>query len=91
MVWKTDLRLADEDKAAIYGDCRFFPVGFGDTPAEGLECPLNELPDDWFFIAIDAHASDAKWNFSPAMEALLDALIRSRAIQCFLRRVFDPL
>jgi hypothetical protein len=65
--------------------CRFFPVGFGldvNTPP-GLEAPLNDEPDDWFISEIDAHASDAKWNFSPAMEALFDALIRRSEIQCF--------
>ena len=37
----------------------------------------------WLWSQIDAHASDAKWDFSPAMEAVLDALIRRSAIQCF--------
>ena len=64
--------------------CRFFPVGFGNTPEEGFESPLNDEPANWFINEIDAHASDAKWNFSPAMEALFDALIRRSAIQCFL-------
>ena len=91
---RDELRIFDQDNC-----CRFFPVGFGidcNTPP-GFEAPLNELPDDWFRNEIDAHDSDAKWNFNPGMEALFDAIIRRSEIRFFFydnvswtKKVPDP-